>query len=269
MSRIIAITGASSGIGLALAKKLAQPGNHLILLARRVEILEDLAAEARQAGAEATVEEIDFRVKNAWQTAHRALAKKGLEIDTIYHCAVRISAGAVHHTLPEDWEEIYRVNLLSTTSILGTLYPEMARRGHGTIVLFTSLTSLGGGPMAAPYASAKTAILGAWRSLQYESRRTGVAVHLISPSLVDTPIFENFILRKVTSQQIRQCMLATRLPITPPDVAARKIIDNVAKGKRYIVFPLKIAIYVFFARRFPAIASSFVRQSNRIFGIQK
>ena len=65
MSRTIAITGASSGIGLALAKELAKPGNHLILMARRTAILENLAIEIRNSGALATVHTIDFIQENA------------------------------------------------------------------------------------------------------------------------------------------------------------------------------------------------------------
>lgn len=269
MPRIIAITGASSGIGLALAKELAKPGNHLILMARRTSILENLATEVRNAGGDATVHSIDFNQQNAWQEAYDSLLEAGFHIDTLYHCAARISAGAVHHTQPEDWLEIYRVNLLSATAILASLYPAMAKRREGTIVLFSSLTSLSGAPMSAPYGATKTALFGLWKNLQYESSRTGVSIHLVSPSFVDTPLFENFILRKITSQQVRRSMLATRLPITQPAIAARKIVAGVHRGKKYIIFPFQIALCAFLTRRFPAIGRHFVKQSTRAIGLHK
>ena len=165
--------------------------------------------------------------------------------------------------------EIYRVNLLSTTAVLATLYPAMVERREGTIVLFSSLTSLSGAPMSAPYGATKTALYGIWKNLQYEASRTGVSIHLVSPSFVDTPLFENFILRKTTSQQIRRSLLATRLPITQPAIAARKIVASVQRGKKYIIFPFQIALCAFFVRRFPPIGRRFVKQSTRAIGLDK
>lgn len=98
--------------------------------------------------------------ENAWQEAYGQHLESGFHIDTLYHCATRISAGAVQHTQTEDWLEIYRINLLSTTAILATLYPAMVERREGTIVLFSSLTSLSGAPMSAPYSATKTALYG-------------------------------------------------------------------------------------------------------------
>ena len=131
MNRTIVITGASSGIGLALVRELAKPGNHLVLLARRTSVLNDLATEVRESGAKATVKTIDFTDRGAWPRTYQSLKDEGITIDALYHCAVRISAGALHHTLPGDWEQIYRVNLLSTTSILSTLYVDMVKRKQG------------------------------------------------------------------------------------------------------------------------------------------
>lgn len=269
MSRTIVITGASSGIGLALARQLAQPGNHLVLLARRTSILEELAAEINQSEARATVKTIDFTRDNAWKDFYTSLCEEGGRIDTLYHCAARISAGSLHHTLPEDWDQIYRVNLHSTTAILSTLYPDMVKRNSGTLVLFSSLTSLSGAPMSAPYGATKTALYGLWKSLKYENRRTKVALHLVSPSFVDTPLFENFILRKVTSQQMRQSMLATRLPITQPDLAAKKIIKGVNRSRSYIVFPFRICLAAFLVRRIPYVGKMFVHQATRAMGIEQ
>lgn len=269
MNRTIVITGASSGIGLALVRELAKPGNHLVLLARRTSVLNDLATEVRESGAKATVKTIDFTDRGAWPRTYQSLKDEGITIDALYHCAVRISAGALHHTLPGDWEQIYRVNLLSTTSILSTLYVDMVKRNKGTIVLFSSLTSHSGAPMSAPYGATKTALYGLWRSLKYENSRTDVNLHLVSPGFVDTPLFENFILRKVTNQQMRQSMLATRVPITRPEDAARKILEGVAASRPYIVFPFRMCLAAFLVRRFPVVGKIFVRHATRAMGIEQ
>ncbi|MGC6464524.1 MAG: SDR family NAD(P)-dependent oxidoreductase [Akkermansiaceae bacterium] len=243
--------------------------NHLVLLARRTAILDELAAEIRETGASATIKTIDFTDRGAWARTYQSLTDEGIEIDALYHCAVQISAGALHHTLPGDWEQIYRVNLLSTTSILCTLYQDMLKRDRGTIVLFSSLTSHSGAPMSAPYGATKTALYGMWRSLKYENNRTNVNLHLVSPGFVDTPLFENFILRKVTNQQMRQSMLATRVPITKPEVAARKIVEGVSRSRDYIVFPFRMCFAAFLVRRFPVVGKMFLRHATRAMGIDK
>ena len=160
MQQAIAITGASSGIGRALAVNLAGPGKHLILLARRQVELHELAASLKSLGAKATVYPIDFSEPGAYQKFHQHLLENEITLAEIYHCAAQISMGAVHHTHWEDWSNIYHVNLLSTAEILSTTYPEMVRRGHGKIILVSSMAPFGGYPMSTPYAATKTAVYG-------------------------------------------------------------------------------------------------------------
>ena len=123
--------------------------------------------------------------------------------------------------------------------------------------------------MATPYAATKTAIYGIFKSLQHEHRRTGVSLHLVCPSFVDTPLFENFILRKVTLQQIRHAILAVRLPILAPKTAVQLITSKVAKGKQFITFPLPTRLLVFFARRFPFIGLPYIRRALDFIGYPK
>ena len=269
MQQAIAITGASSGIGRALAVHLAEPGRHLFLLARREVELHELAATLESLGAKATVYPIDFTEPEAYQKFHRHLAEKEIVLAEIYHCAAQISMGAVHHTLWEDWTNIYRVNLLSTSEILSTTYPEMVKRGHGKIILVSSMAPFGGYPMSAPYSATKTAVYGIFKSLQHEFHRTGVSLHLVCPSFVDTPLFENFILRKVTLQQVRHAILAIRLPIIPPKTAAQIIATKVAKGKKFITFPLPTRLLIFFARRFPLIGRPYIHRALDFIGYPK
>lgn len=269
MHKAIAITGASSGIGRALAIILAKPGQHLFLLARRQVELYELAETLKDLGAKASVYAIDFTRPEAYEEFHQHLQENKIVLDEIYHCAAQISMGAVHHTHWEDWENIYRVNLLSAAKILSTTYPEMVERGQGKIILVSSLAPFGGYPMSTPYAATKTAIYGIYKSLRHESKRTGVTLHLVCPSFVDTPLFENFILRKVTRQQVRHAILAIRLPITAPDTAAQYIADKVAKGKQFIAFPLFIRLLIFFARRLPLLSRPFIHRAVDFIGYPK
>ncbi|MDA7880850.1 SDR family oxidoreductase [Akkermansiaceae bacterium] len=269
MQKAIAITGASSGIGRALAINLAGPGKHLYLLARREVELHELATTLQSLGARTTVYPIDFATPGAYQEFHQHLQKNKIFLDEFYHFAAQISMGAVHHTLWKDWTNIYHVNLLSTSEILSTTYPKMVRQGHGKIILISSMAPFGGYPMSAPYAATKTAIYGIFKSLQHESKRTGVSLHLVCPSFVDTPLFENFILRKVTLQQIRHAILAIRLPITAPKVAAQQIADKVAKGKQFIIFPFILRLLIFLIRRFPFVSKPFIHRALDFIGYPK
>lgn len=269
MQKAIAITGASSGIGRALAVYLAAPGRHLYLLARREVELHELAATLESLGAKATVYPLDFSQPGAYQKFHQHLLEKKIALEEIYHCAAQISMGAVHHTRWEDWTRIYHVNLLSTAEILSTTYPEMVRHGHGKIILLSSMAPFGGYPMSVPYAATKTAIYGIFKSLRHESRRTGVTLHLVCPSFVDTPLFENFILRKVTLQQIRHAILAVRLPIISAKAAAQQIAEKVAKGKQFITFPFLTRLFIFLIRRFPLIGRPYIHRALDFIGYPK
>jgi len=269
MQQAIAVTGASSGIGRALAVTLAEPGRHLFLLARREVELHELASTIESLGANATVYPIDFTTPGAFLEFHEHLQEQELILDEIYHCAAQISMGAVHHTHWEDWTNIYRVNLLSASEILSSTYPEMVQRGHGKIIFISSMAPYGGYPMSAPYAATKTALHGIFKSLQHESHRTGVSLHLVCPCFVDTPLFENFILRKVTLQQVRHAILAIQLPITAPKVAAQLIAAKVAKGKPFITFPYLVRLLIFFTRRFPFLSKPFIHRALDFIGYPK
>ena len=269
MQKAIAITGASSCIGRALALILAEPGKHLYLLARRQVELHELASTIESLGAKATVCPIDFTNPGAYQKFHQHLLENEITLTEVYHCAAQISMGAVHHTHWEDWTNIYRTNLLSTSEILSTTYHEMVKNGRGKIILVSSMAPFGGYPMSAPYAATKTAIYGIFKSLQHESKRTGVSLHLVCPCFVDTPLFENFILRKVTLQQVRHAILAIRLPITAPKAAAQHIADKVAKGKQFITFPFLTRLLIFFVRRFPVLSRPFIHRALDFIGYPK
>ncbi len=269
MAEVIVITGANSGIGKEIALTLAGPGRHFFLLARRVPELEKVATALRETGAQATVRPIDLRREHAWPGFFDELAAQDIRIDQVYHCAVRMSVGAVHNTTAGDWEEIYRVNLLTAADILATVFPEMIARSTGRVVLFGSISVNSGYPMATPYCATKTAIHAAWRSLLPEAKRSGVGLHYVSPGFVDTPLFENFILRGVTRQQTRQCALSLRVPISSPRRVATTIVRKIERGKTFVVTPNSIRLLIFIFRHIPSTSRRYFGQMFRSLGVEK
>jgi NADP-dependent 3-hydroxy acid dehydrogenase YdfG len=186
-SRVLLITGASSGIGAATARAAAAAGWRLALVARSRDKLEALAAEL---GAERTL--VIAADVSAWQDAE-AMAAAAMErfgrIDAVFaNAGTGGQPGGFSGAPPESWRRMVDVNILGVAHTLrATLGHLKAARGH---VLITG--SIAGRRVLAGsmYAATKWAVTAIGYNLREELRGTGVRVTLIEPGMVDTPFFD-------------------------------------------------------------------------------
>jgi short-subunit dehydrogenase len=192
MAREIAlVTGASSGIGEALARRLARDGLHLGLVARRGDRLEALAAELRAAHRiEADVLPADLTRSGAVAELVEELARRGLDVDWLVNNAGFGTVGRFH-TLPLERElDEIALNVEALVELTGRFLPAMVRRRRGVVMNVASVGAYLPSPNMATYAATKAFVLSFSEAIAVELRDTGVRVLCVCPGVTRTEFQE-------------------------------------------------------------------------------
>jgi short-subunit dehydrogenase len=220
------ITGASSGIGLALATQYAEQGATLGLVARRGDLLE--AFRAKYPALEIALYTIDVR-------DHAALAAAAQDFMAHVGCPdivianAGISAGSVTGRGDlEVFREIMDINYLAMTATFEPFIAPMTAQRHGTLVGVSSVAGVRGLPGAGAYSASKAAATRYLESLRVELRAAGLSVVTIAPGYVRTPM---------TARNDYP-----RPFIMEADVFARKAVRAIARERRHIVIPWQMGI---------------------------
>jgi short-subunit dehydrogenase len=186
MLRTVLVTGASSGIGRAIALELAKGGAHLALAARRRDELESVAREIQAGGGRAIVLPLDVSDASAvMDTVRRADRDLG-SLDMVIANA---GVGFFGHASTMRWEDVTRqidVNVRGAMATLCAAIPIFLAQGQGHLVAVTSLAGRRGLPKSAPYSAGKAAVSTFLESLRIDLRDAGIRVTDIQPGFVDT-----------------------------------------------------------------------------------
>jgi short-subunit dehydrogenase len=183
------VTGASSGIGAALARELGRHGHDLVLTARRAAPMEALAGELRALGAAATIIPADLSRPGAAASLAHQLASRGLDIDVLVNNAGLGGLGRFDRMEFGRISEMLQVNIVALTELTRLLLPGMVTRGRGRIMLVSSVAGFQPGPRMAVYFASKAYVTSFGEALAYELRRTGVTVTVLCPGATDTEFF--------------------------------------------------------------------------------
>ena len=184
--KIVLVSGASRGIGRAIALRFARAGADLILAARNLEELQDLAAEIQAMGRSCLIVPTDLRDRAQIQ----ALAGQAFEhfgrIDILVNNAgIGFWAPVTELTL-DQYDEMFDVNMRAVFLLTQTVLPQMIKRGGGHIVNIASTSSRWTYPEGTLYCASKFALLGFNEALAKELRTTGVRVTAVCPGQVNT-----------------------------------------------------------------------------------
>ncbi|HVA06412.1 MAG TPA: SDR family NAD(P)-dependent oxidoreductase [Acidimicrobiales bacterium] len=189
-SRVVLVTGASSGIGEALARELARRGDTVALVARRRERLDAILADCRATSPDS--ERWSADLSDPLSAANLALSiwdhYDGLDV-VVNNAAVPMRRSATRLTMA-DVERTMTVNYFSPVAITLALLPRMLERSSGTIVNVSSLGGRLGITAEAAYSGSKFALAGWSESLALDLDGTGLAVKLILPGAIDTEIWD-------------------------------------------------------------------------------
>jgi short-subunit dehydrogenase len=186
-AQTILITGASSGIGAAFARTLAARGSNLILVARRRERLEQLAAELERAhGVTATAIPQDLGSPTAGAELSDAVAAGGIRVTGVINNA---GFGTFGEFVGEDWERLTKeiaVDISAPVQISSAFLPGMVEAGEGFLINVASMAAYAPTPRMAVYGAAKAFVLSFTESLWAETRASGVTVFALSPGATST-----------------------------------------------------------------------------------
>jgi short-subunit dehydrogenase len=184
------VTGASSGIGAALARELAQHGHDLVLSARGVAAMEALAQELHGLGATVTVMPADLAEPGAAAALAGEIAAAGIEIDVLVNNAGLGATDRFERVSPARNAEIMQVNIVALTELTHALLPAMLARGRGRIVLVASTASFLPCPNMAVYAASKAYVRSLGEALAQELSGSGVTVNVLCPGATATNFFD-------------------------------------------------------------------------------
>lgn len=178
------ITGASRGIGVYIARALANEGVNLILAARSTSDLDQVAAEISALGVRALPVHCDVSDAASRRSLVDAATAEFGSIDLLINNAGIETTIRFEQQDETEFEQMVQVNLLGSTALARLVIPGMLERGRGHIVNIASLAGKAGTPYEAAYATTKHGMMGFTRSLRGEYRGTGVGVSVICPGFV-------------------------------------------------------------------------------------
>jgi short-subunit dehydrogenase len=222
------ITGASSGIGAALARELAARGAHVVLSGRDEARLAEVAADC----GETLLLPFDVRDEAALADATaKAIAWKG-HVDIAFANAGISQRSRALKTDMQVYRDIIAVDLTAQIAFSQGLIGHMAARGSGALGFISSIAGKVGVPMRTAYCAAKFGLAGYADALRGELTVNGVSVHTIYPGSVATNVSRNALTAEGTARGRSDKAIDEGIPA---DVAAREMLDGIAAGTREII----------------------------------
>lgn len=221
------ITGASSGIGEAVALELARRGWTVAITARRLDLLEDVALQGSGLPGRIVAHAGDVTDPEAMRAVVEGIESVHGPIALAF-----LNAGTAQGNRPDaldavTFERIFAVNLFGVVRGLAALIEHMGGRGKGQIAVNASLVGYAGLPGAGAYGASKAAAIHLCESLKFDCDRLGIRLQLVNPGFVDTPMTRR--------NSFPMPFLMTN------EAAAARIADGFARGGFEIVFPRRLA----------------------------
>lgn len=221
------VTGASSGIGAEFAKEFARRGRHVLLVARRAEKLEALAASL---GARAEVLAADLSKADERAALPERVAGLGLVVDVLVNNAGLSTSGPVAASDPVAELNLVEVDVAAVVDLCSRFVPGMVSRGHGAVLNVASVGAFGPLPGQASYGAAKAFVLSYTQAIGAELRGTGVIAATVCPG----PVSTDFGQKAGISDEDAEAALPKAMWVDA-DVVAKAAVDGLASGKTVIV----------------------------------
>jgi NAD(P)-dependent dehydrogenase (short-subunit alcohol dehydrogenase family) len=195
--QVIVITGASSGIGRATAIDAARAGATVVLLARNEQALNEACAEATEGGGSAHPIVTDVGDREAVERAAQEVLTRFGRVDTWINNAGVYAVAPVERMTSEEMEQVIRVNVLGVIYGSKAVLPHFIERGTGVLINVASVVGTRATPLLAAYSASKHAVKGFTESLRLEMEHDhpGIAVCMILPASINTPIFRHALSR--------------------------------------------------------------------------
>jgi len=255
-NKVAWITGASSGIGEALAKELAAQGAILVLSARREDVLQDVRLACNRA-EEHLVLPLDMLQPAMFEMAVRKVLDRFGQIDILVHSAGLSQRGTAADTQLCVDRQIMELNFFGPIALTKQVLPFMFQRNSGHIVVISSLLGKFGAPERSAYCASKHALHGFFDALRAEVHHRGITVTMICPGFVRTNASINALNPDGTpyggmDEDIRRGL--------PPQECARRVVRAIERRRREVYIGHKERYAVYLSRFAPGLFSRIIRR---------
>lgn len=257
--KVIWITGASSGIGEALALAFAKRGARLIISARRENELQRVAALTELPPLDLMILPFDLAdTSNASALAAQVMNKFG-RIDILINNGGNSQRSTAIDTDERIERNLMEVNYFSAVNLSKAVLPYMRRVKSGQIVVVSSIAGKFGFYLRSTYSAAKHALHGYFESLRLENEKDGIRVLLVSPGKIKTAVSLNAVLADGSKHQQ---MDPSHEQAMSAEACAQKIVSAIEKNKEEILIGGKEILMVYFKRFVPFLFSSLLRKQS-------
>jgi len=231
--KVALITGASSGIGHALANELVDKGAEVILVARSKNKLEEIAQSIQQKGGKATTIALDLGVPGVAEKLYDQVSQLGLKVDLLINNAGYGRWGEFDKFEMSDYNQMIQLNVTTLTELCRLFAAEMVNRKDGGIINVSSLAGFGATPFGAVYSASKSFVLLLSEALNYEYRDYGIHVMALCPGSTETNFLEVAVEKSsATIKNNAMTSMNSGSSMTSSDVA-KECLDSFLKGRIY------------------------------------
>jgi short-subunit dehydrogenase len=254
------ITGASSGLGEALALELAAQQAHLILSSRNETALQKVANTCAAAGAASVlVQALDLERHETLENIARSILQQVGKIDVLVHCGGISQRSLTWETSLEVDKKIMNINYFGTIALTKAVLPSMLTHHLGHIVVISSVTGKIGWHQRSAYSASKHALHGFFDTLRMELRSSPIQITIVCPGYIHTQVSVHAL--RGDGAEHREMDLETAHGMAP-ERAARAILRAVEKGKEEIWFGGRELLGIYLKRFLPKYFSQLSKKAK-------
>jgi NAD(P)-dependent dehydrogenase (short-subunit alcohol dehydrogenase family) len=208
-NKVALITGATAGMGEEIAKLFAKEGASVVLIARRREILEELANKIKAEGGNAIAVPGDITKQEDVDKAVKTAVKEFGKLDiAVNNAGVLDGVTPVGDVTDDLWNKVIDVNLNGPMRIYRAVIPEMLKNGEGSIVTISSIGGISGKVSGAAYTTSKHGVIGLSNSTAWMYAKKNIRSNIIAPGFVDTEMSQSLVPEKCNQDGLAQCVPA-------------------------------------------------------------
>ncbi len=264
--KTVLITGGSRGLGLVLARKLAEKKAKIAICARDGDELDRAKEDLRKRGADVFTAVCDVRNQNEVNRMIEDVCNHYGQIDVLINNAGVIQVGPLEAQTAEDFADALNVHFWGAYHTMSAVIPQMRRRGAGKIVNIASIGGKISVPHLAPYCASKFALVGLSGAMRVELAKDNVDVTTVCPGLMRTGSPVNALFKGKNELEYAWFSISDALPVTSvsAETAAKKIIEACRKGQAELIISPQAILAAKVNALFPELTAEVLGLVNRI-----